>query len=86
MNPNTGEIYAMASYPFFNPNNFTKYNELSKKNLPIWNLFEPGSIMKSFLVASAIDNNNINETTIIDCENGKKKDWRPYNKRCKSKR
>tara|TARA_B100002051_G_scaffold50549_1_gene45644 strand:- start:10167 stop:12056 length:1890 start_codon:yes stop_codon:yes gene_type:complete len=73
MNPNTGEIYAMASYPFFNPNNFTKYNELSKKNLPIWNLFEPGSIMKSFLVASAIDNNNINETTIIDCENGKRK-------------
>ena len=73
MNPNTGEIYAMASYPFFNPNNYSDYDELSKKNLPIWNLFEPGSIMKSFLVASAIDNKSIDETTIIDCENGKRK-------------
>ena len=60
MNPNTGEIYAMASYPFFNPNNFTKYNELSKKNLPM-NLFEPGSIEK--LSSASADNNNINTTT-----------------------
>ena len=72
INPNTGEIYAMASYPFFNPNEYKKYGNLEKKNLPIWNLFEPGSIMKSFLVASAIDKGSISESTIIDCENGKR--------------
>jgi len=73
MNPNTGEIYAMASYPFFDPNKYSEYSNIEKKNLPVWNMFEPGSIMKSFLVASALNEGVIDEETVIDCENGKRK-------------
>ena len=74
INPNTGEIYAMGSYPFFNPNKYSEYEDLSKKrNLPAWNTFEPGSVMKSFLVASAIEEGVVNDKTIIDCEMGKRR-------------
>ena len=70
MNPNTGEIYAMVSYPFFNPNNYSRYGFEKKKNLPVLNMFEPGSVMKSFLVASALNEGVIDEDAIIDCEKG----------------
>ena len=74
INPNTGEIYAMGSYPFFNPNKYSKYKDLiTKRNLPVWNTFEPGSVMKSFLVASAINEGVVNDKTIIDCENGQRR-------------
>ena len=74
LNPNTGEIYAMGSYPFFDPNRYSKYQDpITKRNLPAWNTFEPGSVMKSFLVASAINEGVINDQTIIDCENGQRR-------------
>ena len=64
----------MGSYPFFNPNKYSEYEDLSKKrNLPAWNTFEPGSVMKSFLVASAIEEGVVNDKTIIDCEMGKRR-------------
>lgn len=48
MNPNTGEILALASTPDYNPNNYKKY-DLNKinKNLPIWMTYEPGSTFKN---------------------------------------
>ena len=74
LNPNTGEIYAMGSYPFFNPNKYSKYKDsITKRNLPVWNTFEPGSVMKSFLVASAINEGVVDNNTIIDCENGQRR-------------
>lgn len=74
INPNTGEIYAMGSYPFFDPNQYSKYKEsIVKRNLPVWNTFEPGSVMKSFLVASAINEGVIDDETIIDCQNGQRR-------------
>ena len=73
MNPNTGEIYAMVSYPFFDPNNYSGYSFEEKRNLPILNMFEPGSVMKSFLIASALNERVIKESTIIDCEQGVRK-------------
>ena len=74
INPNTGEIYAMGSYPFFDPNKYSKYkNLITKRNLPVWNTFEPGSVMKSFLVASAINDQVVDDETIIDCENGQRR-------------
>lgn len=44
MDPDTGEILAMASRPNFNSNEYQNYTtEVINRNLPIWMTFEPGS-------------------------------------------
>ncbi len=73
MNPHTGEILAMASYPRFDPNRFSEFSSETKKNLPIWLSFEPGSTLKVFLAAALLEENAADEDTEYDCENGKKK-------------
>lgn len=73
MKPDTGEILAMASYPFFDPNNFSDYPDLVRRNKPVWYTFEPGSTSKVFLVAAAIEENIANPQTKYDCENGRRK-------------
>lgn len=48
MDPNSGEILAMASRPDFDPNNYQKYDtETLNRNLPIWMTYEPGSTFKN---------------------------------------
>ncbi|MGI9533868.1 MAG: peptidoglycan D,D-transpeptidase FtsI family protein, partial [Thermodesulfobacteriota bacterium] len=73
MQPDSGEILAMASYPFFNPNRINEFPENSRRNLPLWYLFEPGSTLKIFLVAAALEENIVNPNSKYDCENGKRK-------------
>lgn len=56
MNPYTGEIWALAHYPFFDPENYREYfNDEEKlewtKNKVITHSFEPGSTMKAISVA-----------------------------------
>ncbi len=47
MDPNTGEILAMASRPTFDSNNYQKFtSEVLNRNLPIWMTYEPGSTFK----------------------------------------
>ena len=44
VNPKTGEILGMSSYPDYDPNNYKNYNsEVLSRNLPIWSSYEPGS-------------------------------------------
>ena len=73
MEPDTGEILAMASYPFFNPNRFSEFPESTRRNLPLWYLFEPGSTLKIFLLAAALEEDIVNPNSKYDCENGKRK-------------
>ncbi len=73
MNPQTGEILAMASYPRFDPNRFSEFSTKIKKNLPVWLSFEPGSTLKVFLAAALLEEKAADEDTEYDCENGKKK-------------
>ncbi|MDJ0652196.1 MAG: penicillin-binding protein 2 [Simkaniaceae bacterium] len=59
MNPNNGEIYALAQYPFFDPSEYrTYYNDpkllLATKVRAITDCFEPGSTMKPISVAIAL--------------------------------
>lgn len=53
MDPQSGEIYAMASVPQFNPNSFGAFDASSYRNRPIVDTYEPGSTIKS-LTASAV--------------------------------
>ena len=61
MNPNNGEVLAMASRPNFDSNNYQNYsNETINRNLSIWMTFEPGSTFKIITLTSAIEENLIN--------------------------
>jgi len=53
MNPKNGEIYAMATAPGFNPNEYGKAKAKNIRNRPITDAYEPGSTLKC-LTASAV--------------------------------
>ena len=56
MNPNTGEILAMASRPTFDSNNYQNSStEIINRNLPIWMTFEPGSTFKIITLSASIE-------------------------------
>ena len=69
MDPNNGEVLAMASRPSFDSNNYKNYSiETINRNLPIWKTYEPGSTFKIITYAAAIEENivNIFEDTFYD--------------------
>ena len=69
MDPNNGEILAMASSPSFDSNNYKKYSiETINRNLPIWKTYEPGSTFKIISYSAAIEEKivNIFEDTFFD--------------------
>lgn len=56
MNPNTGEILAMADRPSYSPSNYQDYTiEEINRNLPIWMTYEPGSTFKIITLATALE-------------------------------
>ncbi|MGQ0793932.1 MAG: penicillin-binding protein [Deltaproteobacteria bacterium] len=73
MRSETGEILAMASYPFFNPADFKRVSKDKIRNLPVWHSFEPGSTAKIFLIAAALEDKKVNPASKFDCENGRRK-------------
>lgn len=68
MDPQSGEIMALANIPSYNPNEYPEYEEYGLfQNAAIQKLFEPGSIFKPITMASAIDAGKITpRTTYID--------------------
>ena len=70
MDPKTGAILAMAQYPGFNPNSFTKYNKDLWRNRAITDPYEPGSTLKVVLAAAALESQMITPNTSFYCENG----------------
>lgn len=70
MEPHTGAILAMAQVPFFNPNAYTDFSKERWRNRAITDPFEPGSTMKIFSAAAAIESGHIKAHDIFFCENG----------------
>ena len=70
MDPQTGKVLAMASYPTFNPNAFRSYSKDSLRNRVIADTFEPGSTMKVFLIAAAMEAKLVGPNDSFNCENG----------------
>ena len=70
LEPASGEILAMANWPPFDPNYFWKYRASQWRNLAITDMFEPGSTMKIFTVAAALEEKVLKPTDLIYTEQG----------------
>ncbi|MEK7532750.1 MAG: penicillin-binding protein 2, partial [Patescibacteria group bacterium] len=56
MDPKTGAIMALCSYPVFDPNEYQKIETIQQfNNNAIFHAYEPGSIMKPLIMAAALD-------------------------------
>jgi len=68
----TGEVLALASMPNFNPNVIPgAESREGVRNRVIADAFEPGSAMKAFLIAGALERGAIRPEQRFDCENGR---------------
>src|SRR5208283_3729977 len=70
IDPNTGEILALASAPSYNPNDYADTPIEDRRNHAVSDRIEPGSVMKIFTIASAIADSKLGPTEEIFCENG----------------
>jgi cell division protein FtsI (penicillin-binding protein 3) len=66
----SGEILAMVNQPSFNPNGNRSNRAGRLRNRAVTDLFEPGSTMKPFTVAAALDEGIIRADSIIDTSPG----------------
>lgn len=73
MDPYTGDILAMASYPTFDPNLKPQKGENAQRtrtNLAVEKVFEPGSVYKVITLSAALEKTNLTPDTMINCGNG----------------
>jgi cell division protein FtsI (penicillin-binding protein 3) len=66
----TGEILALANVPSFNPNNRAKLTGAQLRNRVITDLFEPGSTLKPFTIALALESGKVTPSTRISTAPG----------------
>lgn len=66
----SGEVLAMANWPSYNPNKRENASVSVMRNLAVTDLFEPGSTMKPFTVASALEAGKIRQNEVIDTRGG----------------
>lgn len=67
----TGEVLAMANYPSFDPNNRRNLTGEQLRNRILTDTFEPGSTVKPFIAALALDRGVVRPETIVDTGNGR---------------
>jgi cell division protein FtsI (penicillin-binding protein 3) len=65
----TGDILALANAPTFNPNDLAP-DPAPRKNHVVQDAIEPGSVMKPFTVAAAVELGVADASTLVDCEMG----------------
>jgi cell division protein FtsI (penicillin-binding protein 3) len=65
----TGDILALANAPTFNPNDLSK-DPAPRKNHVVQDAIEPGSVMKPFTVAAAVDLGAVTDSSLVNCEMG----------------
>ena len=84
MDPNNGEILALASRPDFEPSNYQDYTiEEINRNLPVWMTYEPGSTFKVITLAASLEENIIDlnkdmyhDSGAINVEGARIKCWK----------
>ena len=66
----TGEVLALANWPTYNPNNRDTFKTGRSRNRAVIDLFEPGSTLKPFTVAAALESGLVSPGSMIDTEGG----------------
>jgi cell division protein FtsI (penicillin-binding protein 3) len=66
----TGEVLAMANQPGFNPNDRRRYDVSRFRNQAATDIFEPGSTIKPFVVAAALESRKYRADSVLDTSPG----------------
>jgi cell division protein FtsI (penicillin-binding protein 3) len=59
MDPRTGDVYAMATYPWFHPNEFATARPSTWRNKAVTDVFEPGSVNKVITAAATVQERSL---------------------------
>lgn len=70
MDPESGDVLALASVPGYNPNDYGDSEVDARRDRAVTDRFEPGSVMKVFTVAAALAGGTLKPTETIFCEHG----------------
>lgn len=70
LNSKTGEILAMANLPSYNPNSHIVENHGDFRNRAVTDSFEPGSSMKPFTIAMALESGQYKPESMVDTHPG----------------
>ncbi|HSP95657.1 MAG TPA: penicillin-binding transpeptidase domain-containing protein [Candidatus Dormibacteraeota bacterium] len=70
LDPNTGEVLAMANVPRFDPNHIKGVGPETYRNRAVTDVYEPGSTFKAFLASAALEEQVVRPEDRINCENG----------------
>jgi cell division protein FtsI (penicillin-binding protein 3) len=66
----TGEVLAMVNQPSYNPNNRSKLNSYRLRNRAVTDVFEPGSTIKPFTIAAALESGRFKPSSIVNTSPG----------------
>ena len=70
LDPRSGQVLAMASQPDYNPNAISRYRPSQWRDRALCDTYEPGSTMKIFLLAAALNEGLVRPEETFDCEHG----------------
>ena len=70
LDPRTGALLALASWPTFDPNHFNGYGAEVWRNRTLADAYEPGSTFKIITAAAALEHNLVDPSDVFDCEMG----------------
>ncbi|MFQ5669336.1 MAG: penicillin-binding transpeptidase domain-containing protein [Acidobacteriota bacterium] len=70
LDPTTGEILAMASWPSFNPNTFFKFSDEERRERVVVSAYEPGSTFKVITAAAALEEGLVTPSEVFFCGRG----------------
>lgn len=70
MDAHTGEVLAMVNQPSYNPNSRPSQHDGSYRNRAVTDMYEPGSTLKSFTIALALESGKYTANTVIDTRPG----------------
>jgi cell division protein FtsI (penicillin-binding protein 3) len=70
MEPETGDVLAMASWPTYDPNRFREFTPVAWKNRNVQDFYEPGSTFKIVTAAAGLEERLVTPSQVLDCANG----------------